>query len=242
MGNDADGNVSAVDEGLRPATRRRGRKPLLDDGDRAALRVAVTEQPRAPIVELVRLIEARGKSVSGITIVKELKAMGFTRAKPRRAPSQPAPQTSPRYQAQHRRQPTESSYPSSVTDAEWTVLERELQAVKDPRGRKPRHPPRVMLNAVFYVVRTGCQWRQLPKDFPHWSAVWSVFRRLRDSGTLERLYDAVFELWRTSMNRSEMPTAGIVDSQTVKTTEKGGLQATTPARRPKGAKGTWSRM
>lgn len=242
MGNEAGGKEGVVDQAPRPAKRARGRRPLLDDGDRAALREVVTEQPRTPIVELVRLIETRGKSASATTIIKELKAMGFSRAKPRRAPSQPAPQTSPRYQAQHRRQPTESSYPSSVTDAEWSVLERELEAVKDPRGRKPQHSPRVMLNAVFYVVRTGCQWRQLPKDFPHWSAVWSVFRRLRDSGTLERPYDAVFKLWRASVNRSDMPTAGIVDSQTVKPTEKGGLQATTQARRPRGARGTWSRM
>lgn len=242
MGNEAGGNEGVVGQAPRPAKRAQGRRPLLDDADRAALRERVTEQPRTPIVELVRLVEARGKSASATTIIKELKAMGFTRAKPRRAPSQPAPQTSPRYQAQHRHQPTESTYPSSVTDAEWSVLERELKAVKDRRGRKPRHSPRVMLNAVFYVVRTGCQWRQLPKDFPHWSAVWSVFRRLRDSGTLERLYDAVFKLWRASVNRSEMPTAGIVDSQTVKTTEKGGLQVTTQGRKPRGAKGTWSRM
>lgn len=242
MENVADENESKSGHGPRPAKGRPGRKPLMDDEDTAALRKRVTEQPGTPMVELVRLIEERGKKVSATTITKELKAMGFTRAKRRKAPSEPAPQTPPRYQAQHRREPTESTYPSSVTDAEWGVLERELEAARDSRGRKPQHSPRVMLNAIFYVVRTGCQWRQLPKDFPHWSAVWSVFRRLRDSGTLERLYDALFLLWRVSANRSENPTAGIVDSQTVKTTEKGGLPATTRGRRPRAGRGTWSQM
>jgi transposase len=203
----------------------------------------VTKQPATPMVELVRLIETRAdKKVSGTTITKALKEMGFARAKPRRAPSVPAPQTPTRYKPEHRREPSATTYPSNLTDAEWGVLEPVLRAARDPRGRKPKHPPRAMMDAIFYLIRSGCQWRLLPKDFPPWTAVWSLFRRLRDSGTLERLYDALFALWRTAANRAAQPTAGIIDSQTVKTTEKGGLVDTTQAKKPRDARGMWSVM
>ena len=193
---------------------------MLNEQDCALLRDQVQQRPGTPMVELVRLIEAHGKRVSGTTITKALKAMGFRREKRRKAVSAPTPQTPPRYRDMHRREPTATTYRSSLTDREWAVLEPLLAKVKDPRGRKPVHSPQAILNAIFYAARTGCQWRQLPKDFPVWTAVWSVFRRLRDSGTLERLYEALFAMWRQLEGRSTSPSAGIIDSQTVKTTEK----------------------
>ena len=216
------------------SVKRRGRKPLLDEKDCALLRDQVSRQPGTAMVELVRLLEAHGKRVSGTTISKALKEMGFIRRRRQKAPSLPAPQTPPRYREVHRREPTSSTYPSSLTDREWEVLEPLLAKVKDPRGRKPVHPPRDILNAIFYIARTGCQWRQLPKDFPVWTAVWSVFRRLRDSGILDRLYEELFAMWRQMAGRSANPTAGIIDSQTVKTTEKGAPVDTMQARKSKG--------
>ncbi len=235
-------NTTGGIEKPREPQGRRGRKPLLSEEDCALLRDQVQRQPGTPMVELVRLLEAGGKKVSGTTITKALKVMGFRRERRLKAASAPTPQSPPRYQDVHRREPTPSTYPSSLTDREWEILEPLLAKVRDPRGRKPVHPPRTILNAIFYAARTGCQWRQLPKDFPAWSAVWSVFRRLRDSGTLERLYEELFAMWRLLEGRSASPSAGIVDSQTVKTTEKGGSADTTPGRKSKDARDTSSRM
>jgi len=225
-------------ETKQPTNERRGRKPLLNEQDCALLRDQVQRQPGIQVVELVRLFEAQGKRVSGTTIRSALAAMGFRRERKQKAVSAPTPQSPPRYQARHRREPTDTTYPSSLTEREWEVLEPLLAKVKDPRGRKPVHSPRAMLDAIFYAARTGCQWRQLPKDFPVWTAVWSVFRRLRDSGTLERLYEALFAMWRQLEGRSASPSAGIIDSQSVRTTEKGGSADTMPGRRSKGGRGT----
>lgn len=220
---------------------RRGRKPVLDDEDREVLRQRVTETPSTATAVLVALLATeRGKKVCAATVSRALRSMGFRKLSPQKAPSLPTPQTPPRYKEEHRREPSGGKYPSSLTDAEWEVVEAVLREARDPRGRKSQHEPRAMMDAVFYLARTGCQWRALPKDFPPWTAVWSVFRRLRDSGTLERLYDGLFVLWRRLAERSTEPTAGIIDSQTVKTTEKGGPAATTPGRRRRGARGTWS--
>lgn len=131
-----------------------------------------------------------------------------------------------RYKAEHR---PEGPQPSSVTDAEWAVL-APLLARKERRGRPQQHARRAMLDAVFYVVRTGCQWRAIPETFPPFPAVWSTFRRWRDDGTLDELYDELYALWRKQSGRAAVPTAGIIDSQTVKTSEKGALAATTAAR------------
>jgi transposase len=211
-------------------SRRDGRKPLLDADGREALRALVEENGNRTLKELVTaLAERTGKTLGEETVRRTVKSLGYRKLKVKKAPSKPAPQTAPRYTKAHRREPTATAYPSTLTDSEWAVLE-PLLAKTDARGRPPTHDKRVLMNAIFYQVRTGAPWRYLPKDFPHWSAVWSLFRRLRDSGKLEEMYDALHGLWRESIGRSRSPTAGIVDSQTVKTTEKGGLAATTQGR------------
>jgi transposase len=127
-------------------------------------------------------------------------------------------------------------YPSDLTEQEWAILEPLIPPAKE--GGRPRTTDmRDVLNALFYVDRTGCQWRALPHDFPPWSTVWSYFRTWRNDGTWKRMHTALREKTRVSMEREPTPSAAIIDSQSVKTSQKGGLAAMTVARKSKGASG-----
>jgi putative transposase len=105
-----------------------------------------------------------------------------------------------------------TNYPSDLTDAEW-----EIVAPMFPTGNKSRWHKRSLINAVFYLEKTGCQWRFLPRDYPPHDSVWSFFRRARDSGLWERMKDMLVRATRIKAERSESPTYGIIDSQSTKT-------------------------
>lgn len=108
-----------------------------------------------------------------------------------------------------------TDYQSDVSDEQWQILERLL-----PSSRLGRPPldRRWVLNAILYVLWTGCPWRGLPSDFPNWRSVYTVFRRWRLDGTWERLHDALRGRVRKAAGKQPQPTAVIVDSQTAKTT------------------------
>ena len=97
---------------------------------------------------------------------------------------------------------------------------------------------REIINAIFYLNKTGCQWRALPHDLPNWSTVHTYYRNWRLTGVWERIHDALRAQVRPKDGREESPSAAIIDSQSVKTTEKGGSAAMTPARRSRAASGT----
>jgi putative transposase len=113
------------------------------------------------------------------------------------------------------------SYPTNLTDAEWHYLKSHLPTPKR-RGRPRIYGFREILDAVFYVLRSGCAWRLLPRDFPPWETVYHYFRKWSLDGTWERLNHTLRECLRTTLGRNPQPSAGIVDSQSAKTTGVGG--------------------
>jgi len=131
-------------------------------------------------------------------------------------------------------------YPSDLTDVQWSKLEPLL---KEPRGKRhaggrPRkYALRRIVDGLLYVVKTGCQWRQLPGDFPPWKTVHEHFRVWRDRGAWERVGQALREQGRTAGGRNAAPTVAIIDSQSAKTALKGGGAVMTRAKRSRGASG-----
>jgi len=114
-------------------------------------------------------------------------------------------------------------YPTDLSDAEWRILEPLIPTVK-PGGRPPKWTRRQILDAMFYLVRSGCQWRLLPREFPPWKTVYHYFRLWRIDGTWERLNATLRERERTRQGRNSQPSACIMDSQSARTTSVGGIR------------------
>jgi putative transposase len=117
-----------------------------------------------------------------------------------------------------------ASYPTDLNDKQWEQVCNLL-----PQKRTPAETAREYVNAILYVVRTGGSWRMLPHDFPPWETVYTYFRKLCRDGSWERINDALRAQVRIQQGREAEPSVIIVDSQSVKTSEKGGHVAMTEA-------------
>jgi putative transposase len=114
-------------------------------------------------------------------------------------------------------------YPSDLADREWDLIKRLIPPAK-PGGRRRSTDMRLVVNAIFYLGRTGCAWRYLPREYPPWETVYGYFRRWRIGGFWQRINDRLRALTRQAEGRQSQPSAAILDSQSVKTTDRGGAE------------------
>ena len=119
-------------------------------------------------------------------------------------------------------------YPSDLTDAEWALVGPLIPPAKRG-GNKRTVDIRAVVNGLMYVFSTGCQWRAIPKDLPPSTTIHDYFRRWTDDRTLDRLHQALYVRCRELADRASSPTAAIIDSQSVKSAEKGGPRLTRQA-------------
>ena len=226
-------------------------KPGANEVYRGGTRRKVTDEQVQILVELVRenphlslddLVWAfrrqSGVTLSPPTIKKYLREAGIELVRATRVAKDAEQKAQPKvygYTAAHRDCGDEARYPCGLTDAEWEAV----QHIFDPsgrRGRPEKYPRRQMLDACVYVLRSGCSWRMLPKDFPPWTAVYRTFRRWQARGLFERMYDELRVLWRSRQHRNPEPSGVVIDSQSVATTTQGGPKGYDAAKKVKGRK------
>lgn len=126
-------------------------------------------------------------------------------------------------------------YPTDLTDRQWDCIKDLIPSAK-PGGRPRTLERRAIINGILYVVVSGCQWRMLPREYPAWQSVYTYFRQWRDDGTWQRLHDTLRAQVREKAGRHKHPTAGALDSQSVKTTQVARLRGFDSGKRVKGRK------
>lgn len=245
----AQAEKAIVEAATSPTARtpqHAGRAHRLDADAQARLRELGEQLPGASVrVIAERLRSSLTYTVSDPTVGRELQRMGIrkkgTYLKAARGEAGPpsARKDTTRYQERHRKgPPKDGGYPSDLSDEEWALVEPVIRPAR--RRSALGEEARAVVNALLYMTRTGCQWRYLPRDFPRWNSVAKQYYRWVSRGVFEKLNSVLRRKIRVEADREEQPTAGIIDSQSVKTAEKGGSAVTTEARRSTGASATSS--
>ena len=242
---------SSKNSGEHPLPAPPGRPRKLTAEQVETLREIALAHPQATVEELRRMLAQRcGVQICAMTLYRYLPRAGIGRQrspKPVQSPgglepaanahAQPAAKAPPSrsgYNNRHRDPGDAVRYPSSLTDAEWALV-ADLFEKKGP-GKPPLYPRRLLVDACCYVVRSGCPWRLLPKDFPPWQDVYATFRRWTDKGLFEAMHDRLRTMWRQRMGREDAPTAGVLDSQSIKTSAQGGPKGYDAGKKVKGRK------
>jgi transposase len=126
------------------------------------------------------------------------------------------------------------AYPSDLNDKEWSEVQRFFK-----NGNRSVHEKRTLMNAVLYVVKTGCQWRWLPQDFPNWKTVHTFYSRMCKNETWEKMMQHLVIQSRIKAGRNENPTLGVIDSQSVKTTNAAKNRGIDGGKKNQGSKTTY---
>lgn len=218
---------------------KRGRPPKISDEQRAVLVQIVQSSPTATLAEVETTLHQRtGIKAHPRTIYKYLRAAGVERQRASAALQVERASAPPRrygYTAEHRRQAPEQTYPSCLTDAEWTLVQ-DLFENAGGRGTPPRSPRRLLVDACCYVVRSGCAWRLLPTGFPPWQNVYRTFRRWSAQGKFEQLHDRLRTQWHAREGHAAAPTAALLNAQSTRSSPPGGEHGYDAGKKIKGRK------
>ena len=129
----------------------------------------------------------------------------------------------------------EQTYPSCLTDVQWGLV-ADIFGNTSARGVQPEYAHRLLVDACCYVVRTGCSWRMLPKEFPPWQNVYRSFRRWSEQGKFEQMHDRLRAMWREREGRRDEPTAAVLDAQSTRSSPQGGERGYDAGKKVKGRK------